>query len=120
MEWLKKAPTAVTVAVVAVCGVLAVSVIAAFVVLSINGVDTTEFRQWVQTLGQLLVFPFLGVTSVAAVAAARSSSAAEDQGNGRLTKLQGEKEAAEARAALLSAELERARAFDPRYTNGGA
>lgn len=111
MDWLKKAPTAVTVAVVVVCGILAAVVIAAFVVLSINGVDTTEFRQWVQTLGQLLVFPFLGVTSVAAVAAARSSSAAEDAGNGQLTRAIQEKEAAEARAALIAAELERTRGY---------
>lgn len=110
MNWLNKAPTAVTVTVIIVCGVVAGVVVGAFVVLSINEVDTTEFRQWVQTLGQLLVFPFLGVTSVAAVAAARSSSAAEDQTNGNLTTLQKEKAALEARNALLSAELERARA----------
>lgn len=86
MEWLRKAPTAVTIAVVAVCGVLAVAVLAAYVVMSINGVDTTEFRQWVVTVGQLLVYPLLGTTAVASVAAARSASAAEDNSNGRLTQ----------------------------------
>jgi hypothetical protein len=86
MEWLKKAPKGVTIAVILVCGVLAVAVLAAYVVLSINGVDTTEFRQWVVTVGQLLVYPLLGTTAVASVAAARSASAAEDNSNGRLTE----------------------------------
>jgi type VI protein secretion system component VasK len=84
MDWLKKAPTAVTVTVIIVCGVIAATLVAAFVVLTINGADTAEFRQWVSTIGQLLVFPLLGTTAVASVAAARSSSKAEDQTNGQL------------------------------------
>jgi predicted permease len=111
MTWLKKAPTAVTVAVIIVCGVLALAVLGAFVLLTLNGQDTTEFRQWVNTMGQILVFPLLGTTAVASVAAARSSSAAEDAGNGQLTRALQEKEAAEARAALLTAELERVRGY---------
>jgi high-affinity Fe2+/Pb2+ permease len=98
MDWLKKAPTAVTVAVIIVCGVLAAVVIAAFVVLTINGSDTTEFRQWVSTLGQLLVYPLLGTTAVASVAAARSSSRAEDQTNGAL-------EERDARISVLRGQL---------------
>lgn len=88
MDWLKKAPTAVTVTVIVVCGLLATVLVAAFVVLTLNGADTTEFRQWVNTVGQILVFPLLGTTAVASVAAARSSSKAEDQTNGQLTALQ--------------------------------
>lgn len=84
MDWLKKAPTAVTVTVIVVCGFIAIALVAAFVVLTVNGEDTTEFRQWINTLGQLLVFPLLGTTAVASVAAARSSSKAEDQTNGHL------------------------------------
>jgi len=84
MNWLKKAPTSVVVTVIVMCGLLALAVLAAFVILSVQGVDTTEFRQWVNTIGQILVFPLLGITSVASVAAARSSSAAEDQTNGQL------------------------------------
>lgn len=90
MKWLSKAPTSVTIAIVAVCGVLATVIILAYVVLTINGADTSEFRQWVQTLGQLLVYPLLGTSAVASVAAARSSSNAEDNTNGRLTALQEE------------------------------
>lgn len=85
MEWLKKAPTSITIAVIAVCGLLALGVLAAYVALTLNGADTTEFRQWVQTIGQLLVYPLIGTSAVASVAAARSSSAAEDNTNGRLT-----------------------------------
>jgi hypothetical protein len=86
MEWLKKAPTAVTVTVIVTCGVIAATLVAAFVVLTIAGADTLEFRQWVSTIGQLLVFPLLGTTAVASVAAARSSSKAEDQTNGQLER----------------------------------
>lgn len=85
MDWLKKAPTSITIAVISVCGLLALGVLAGYVVLSIAGADTTDYRQWVQTVGQLLVYPLLGTTAVASVAAARSSSAAEDNTNGRLT-----------------------------------
>lgn len=85
MDWLKKAPTSITIAVISVCGLLVLAVLAGYVVLSINGQDTTDYRQWVQTVGQLLVYPLLGTTAVASVAAARSSSAAEDNTNGRLT-----------------------------------
>lgn len=107
MDWLKKAPTSVTIAVVAVCGVLAVGVLAAYVVLSVNGVDTTEFRQWVVTVGQLLVYPLLGTTAVASVAAARSASAAEDNSNGQLTER-------DEKIAALEAELRRRN-----YNDGG-
>lgn len=85
MDWLKKAPTAVTVTVIVVCGLLALGVVGAYVALTLAGADTAEFRQWVQTIGQLLVYPLLGTTAVASVAAARSASAAEDQTNGTLT-----------------------------------
>ncbi len=85
LDWLKKAPTPVVVAVIAVCGFLAAAVLASFVILQLQGVDTTEFRSWIQTLGQILVFPFLGVTAVASVQSARASSRTEDQTNGALT-----------------------------------
>jgi hypothetical protein len=98
MDWLKKAPTSITIAVIITCGLLAASLIAAFVVLTLNGADTTEFRQWINTLGQLLVFPLLGTTAVASVAAARSSSKAEDQTNGAL-------EERDARIAVLRGQL---------------
>jgi hypothetical protein len=84
MEWLKKAPTPVVVTAIVVCGLVVAVLVAAFVVLTIAGADTTEFRNWIGTVGQLLVFPLLGTTAVASVAAARSSSNAENQTNGQL------------------------------------
>lgn len=86
MNWLKKAPTPVIVAVVIMCGVLALGVLAAFVVLTLQGVDTTEFRQWINTIGQILVYPFLGVSTLAAVSGARSAKAAEENTNGHLAE----------------------------------
>jgi hypothetical protein len=85
MEWIRKAPTALAVAVTVVCGVLALAVLAAYVYLTAQGIDTTEFRQWVNTVGQLLLLPVAGTAAVAATSAARSSSRAEDQTNGQLT-----------------------------------
>lgn len=99
MDWLKKAPTSVTVAVIALCGVLALAVLTVYTVLTLNGDDTAEFRQWVQTIGQLAVYPLLGTTAVASVAAARSSSKAEDQTNGQL-------QARDAEIARLRARLD--------------
>jgi hypothetical protein len=85
MEWIRKAPTAVVVTMILVCGLLAGGVLAVYLVLTLNGQDTTEFRQWVNTVGQLLLLPVAGVGAVAGVSAARSSSRAEDQTNGQLT-----------------------------------
>lgn len=82
MDWIRKAPTAVVIAVVIVCGVVAAGVLTAYVVLALNGADTTEFRQWINTVGQILVFPLLGVGAVASVSAARSASRTEEQTNG--------------------------------------
>lgn len=112
MDWLKKAPTAVTVTVIIMCGVIAVAVLVSFTYLTATGHDTAEFRMWINTIGQILVFPFLGVTAVASVAAARSSSNAEDQTNGQLTAAHNKADAATARAALANAELERSRDRD--------
>lgn len=84
MDWLRKAPTSVTITVIITCGLLAGGVLAAFVVLALNGADTTELRQWINTIGQILVFPLLGTTAVASISAARSSSRADDQTNGQL------------------------------------
>lgn len=84
MDWLKKAPTAVVVTTIIVCGVLALGVLGVFLALTINGSDTAEFRMWINTVGQLLLFPAIGVTAVAATSAARSAGKAEDQTNGQL------------------------------------
>lgn len=84
MEWLRKAPTTVVITVIVTCGVLAAVLVAAFVVLEVQGADTAEFRRWIGTVGQLLVYPLLGITTVASVSSARSASRADDQTNGQL------------------------------------
>lgn len=83
-SWLKNAPTSVVVASIVMGGVVALAVLAAFVFLSWQGIDTTEFRQWINTIGQILVFPFLGVTAAAATSAAKSAHRTEEQTNGTL------------------------------------
>ncbi len=102
MDWLKKAPTPVVVAVVIVCGVITLGVITAFVVLSIQGIDTAELRQWIQTVGIGIIVPLLGYNTVTGQIAARSSSRAEDNTNGTLA-------AKDARIAQLEGELDYAR-----------
>ncbi len=84
MRFLGKAPTAVVVTVIIVCGILALGTLAAFVTLSLNGIDTTDLRQWIQTVGITIILPLLGINTVASVAGAKSASAAEDQTNGHL------------------------------------
>lgn len=100
-DWLKKAPTSVVVTVIIMCGVVVLATLGTYLALAMSGADTTEFRQWVNTLGQVLVYPFLGVTAVASVSAARSASRAEDQTNGHLTHK--EEEITELRRQLASA-----------------
>lgn len=102
MDWLRKAPTAVVVTVIVVCGVMALGVLGAFVLLSINGVDTTELRQWVQTIGITVILPLLGINTMASVVGARSSSNAEDNTNGINT-------AKDAKIAALTDDLRDAR-----------
>lgn len=85
MDWLKKAPTAVVIALIAMVTVIVIAVLATFVTLQLNGQDTTELRQWINALGIPSIISLLGINTVASVQAARSSSAAEDQTNGQLT-----------------------------------
>lgn len=82
MAWLRKAPTAVVVTVIIMCGVIALGVLGAFVALSLAGQDTTDLRQWVQTIGVTILVPLLGINTIASVSGANSAAAAEDQTNG--------------------------------------
>lgn len=101
VEWLKKAPTGVVITVIITCGILVLGLLGTYAALTLNGVDTTEFRQWVNTLGQILVYPFLGVGTLAAVAAAKSANKADEQTNGHLTAK--DAELAELREQLAAA-----------------
>lgn len=104
MEWLRKAPTTVVITVVITCGLLATVLVAAYVVLEVQGVDTLEFRRWVGTAGQLLVYPLLGITTVASVSSARSASRAEDQTNGQLHEKDAKIRQLEGRVAELNSQ----------------
>lgn len=103
LDWLKKAPTSVVVTVIIVCGVIAVAVLGCFVALQLSGADTADFRQWIQTVGILVLGSLTGVNTVASVAAARSSSNTEDQTNGTLTKRDDEIADLRAQVAKLAA-----------------
>lgn len=98
MDWLKKAPTAVVVTLIAMVTLIVLGVLGAFVTLQLNGQDTTELRQWINALGIPLITSLLGINTVASVQAARSASSAEDQTNGQLT-------ARDAEIASLKAQL---------------
>lgn len=102
MDWLKKAPTAVVVAVIVTCGVIVLGVFGAITALMLNGVDTTELRQWIQTIGITIILPLLGINTVASVVGAKSASNAEDQTNGI-------HEAKDQRIAELTRQLDYAR-----------
>jgi NADH:ubiquinone oxidoreductase subunit 6 (subunit J) len=82
MAWLRKAPTPVVVTAIVGFVLLALAVLAAFVVLSLNGNDTEDLRNWIQTIGITILLPLLGINTVASIAGANSASAAEDQTNG--------------------------------------
>ena len=85
MQWLKSADTSVKITTIVVCGVAALGAMAAYVVLTLNGSDTTEFRQWIIAVANLVILPFVGVATVASVSAANSAKKAEEQTNGHLT-----------------------------------
>lgn len=85
MNWIKKAPTAVLVAAIGAGVVVTLAFLAGFVVLTLNGQSTTEYRGLVN-LAMNAVTVFLGaIAAVGATSAAKSASNAEDQTNGTLT-----------------------------------
>lgn len=113
MDWLKKAPTAVIVTVIIVCGAIALGVLGVYLALSWQGIDTLEFRQWVQTVGQLLLYPLLGYTAVASTAAARAASRTEDAANGELHQRDDNIAALRAQLAARESEIRRMRSMPP-------
>lgn len=82
VDWLKKAPTSLSIAMTITVGVVVVAAVGGFVYLTAIGADTTEFRSFINTLANILVLPLVGVGSIAAVSAAKSASKAEEQTNG--------------------------------------
>jgi hypothetical protein len=83
MDWIKKAPTALIVAIVVVVGVVSVSYIGGFVWLTVEGKDTAEYSRLINSAANMLMLLLGGTTAVASVSAARSASNAEDNTNGK-------------------------------------
>jgi hypothetical protein len=83
-DWLKKAPTGFTIALIIVVGILFLGVIAGYVILSVDGVETLPFTRFIGTLAQLILLPIVGVGTTASIVAAKSASKAEEQTNGSM------------------------------------
>lgn len=85
MNWIRKAPTTLLIAIVIVCGIGVITTIGGFVLLEYAGRDTTDYRSFVNLLVNAATLAVGGVGAVGAVSAARSASNAEENTNGTLT-----------------------------------
>lgn len=85
MNWIRKAPTALLVTIVIVCGLGVITTIGGFVLLEYAGRDTTDYRAFVNVLVNAATLAVAGVGAVGGVSAARSASNAEENTNGTLT-----------------------------------
>lgn len=110
MQWIKKAPTGLVIAVVIVVGVATVAYLAGYVYLTAEGKDTADYRALLNTSFNYVMLLLGGTTAVASVSAARSASNAEEQTNGQLS-------ARDEEIAQLRAQLER-RGETPRWPAG--
>lgn len=82
MDWLRKAPTSLVIALFIVIGTTTVAYLGGYVYLTAAGVDTTDYRGLLNTAFNYLGILLGATTTVASVSAARSASKAEDQTNG--------------------------------------
>lgn len=103
MDWIRKAPTPVVVAVIVSVGVILLGVLTGFVVLQYSGKPTDDYVRLVNTLANLLMLPLGGLAAVASVSAAKSASKAEDQTNGHLTARDVEIDRLRGQVAILKA-----------------
>lgn len=85
MGWIRKAPTAVVVTMVVVCGLGTVAVVGGFVALELAGRGTDDYLAFVSFLINTVMLLVTGTGTVAAVSAARSASNTEAQTNGALS-----------------------------------
>jgi hypothetical protein len=85
MNWVKKAPTAVLVASIAAVAVVVLAFLAGFVVLTLNGQDTSEYRGLVNLAMNAVAVLLGAIAAVGSTSAAKSASNAEEQSNGTLT-----------------------------------
>jgi hypothetical protein len=85
MNWIRKAPPSVLIAVITLAGVVTLAFLAGFVVLTISGEDTTEYRGLVNLAMNAIAVLLAAVAAVGGSSAARSASNTEEQSNGTLT-----------------------------------
>jgi hypothetical protein len=85
MDWLKKAPTAVVIAVTVVCGVGLLGIIGGYVATVATGGDVADYRTFVNTMMNGAGLLIGGVAAVGATSAAKSASKAEENTNGVLS-----------------------------------
>jgi hypothetical protein len=90
MDWLRKAPTSLVIAMMIMVGVATIAYLGGYVYLSANGIDTTDYRALLNTAFNYAGILFGATTTVASVAAARSSGRTEEQTNGNMSALQAE------------------------------
>jgi hypothetical protein len=81
VDWIKKAPTSLLITMTITVGFIVLGTLGGFIYLTAIGVDTTEFRTFINTVANIIALPLLGLTGVASVSAAKSASKAEDQTN---------------------------------------
>jgi hypothetical protein len=86
MNWLRKAPTPLLIAIVVTLAVATIAYLAGFVYLTSIGKDVTEYRALLNTAFNYVGLLLGGTATIASVSAARSASNAEDAGNGKLTE----------------------------------
>lgn len=105
MEWLKKAPTSLKVAVLAIVLIATVAYLGGYVLLALNGVDTTDYRALLNTGLNYVGILFGGAAAVGSISAARSANRTEEQTNGTLTARDARIQELEDRVRLLGGQL---------------
>lgn len=100
MDWIRKVPPSVLIAVIISAGISVLGIVGGFVALTIAGQPTDDYRAFVNTLANLLTLPLSGTAVVASVAAAKSANRADVQTNGALSER--DEENARLRAQLIS------------------
>ena len=105
MEWLKKAPTSLKVGVLAIVLLATIAYLGGYVLLALNGVDTTDYRALLNTGFNYVGILFGATATVGAVSAARSANRTEEQTNGTLTARDARIQELEDRVRLLGGQL---------------
>lgn len=90
-EWLKNAPTAVLITIVITVGIIVLTLIGGYTYLTAMGIDTTDFRAFINTLMNAGAMVLAAIGAIGGVSAAQSSSKVEKATNGGLQKLVDEK-----------------------------